>query len=274
MKIASLPLFAALLLSSAPAWAETRTFHESRPLKGERSLAVELSLGTGEVRLAPGSSDKLYDVRVTYDPTKLDPKVRYGENTLSFYTLAQRKWAMPGPNSWELSFTRKIPLTLHADLGTAKSDLDFTGLRLKACTLLMGASLATLRFDTPNPVVLTHLRVEAGATQVKGIGLGNANFETFEFSGGVGHSELDFAGDLRRTGHVKASVTVGHLAIRVPRSLGLRVKAADGWASRVTLPEDLEQEDGRWVSPNYASAKGRIDLEAETSVGTIIIDWE
>ncbi len=272
---AMIPLTAAiLLLTSAPARALSQTFHDARPIKGEKALAVEMTLGTGEVRLEPGAFDKLYDVRAEVDPENLEPKARYAEGTLSIYTLAQRKLAVPGKNSWTLSFTQKLPLTLHADLGTAKSDLDFTGLRLKDCTLLMGASLATLRFNTPNPVVLEKMRIEAAAANVQGIGLGNANFETFEFKGGVGNSELDFAGDYRRKGLVKASVSVGRLVIRVPRSLGLRVKAADGWASRVKLPAELVQEEGRWVSPNFATATGRIDLEAETRVGGIEIKWE
>src|SRR5690606_29581965 len=123
---------------------------------------------------------------------------RYGEGSLSLYTLARKKLAVPGTNQWTLSFNQKLPLSLHADLGAAKSDLNLTGLRLTSLTLLMGASLASFRFDTPNPSVLERMRIEAGASGVKGQGLGNANFETFEFWGGVGNSELDFAGDYRR----------------------------------------------------------------------------
>jgi hypothetical protein len=276
MKKAMIPLAAALALIQpiAPALANTLSFQEARPIKGEKALAVELNLGAGEVSIAPGSFDKLYDVRVDYSPDHLEPKVRYGEGVLSMYTLSQRKIGVPGKNHWAIAFTQKLPLTLHADLGAAKSDLDLTGLRLTDATLLMGASLATVRFSTPNPAVLKRLRIEAGAANVQGFGLGNANFETFEFKGGVGNSELDFAGDYRRKGLVKASVSVGRLIVRIPKSLGLRVKAADGWASRVKLPAELVPEDGRWVSPNFATAPGRIDLEAETRVGGIEVKWE
>lgn len=262
-----------LLLASAPA-AAAATFHDARPIKGEKALAVELTLGTGQVTLAPGAFDKLYDVRVDYAPEHLEPKVRYGEGIVSMYTLAQRKLAMPGQNDWQIAFTQKLPLSLHADLGTAKSDLDLTGLRLTDCTLLMGASLATVRFSTPNPAVLARMRIEAGATSVKGFGLGNANFEAFEFKGGVGHSELDFAGDYRRKGTVKASVTVGRLVVRVPKSLGLRVKAPDTWSNRVKLPAELVLVGDRYVSPNFETAEGRLDLEADTRVGGIEIKWD
>ncbi len=268
-------MLTAIALSSAlPAAAATQTFQDARPIRGEKALAVELTLGTGEVRLEPGAFDKLYAVRAEVDPESLEAKSRYADGTLSLYTLAQRKIGVPGTNRWTMAFTQKLPLTLYADLGTAKSDLDFTGLRLTDATLLMGASLATVRFNTPNPAVLKSFRIETAAANVQGFGLGNANFDLFEFKGGVGNSELDFAGDYRRKGQVKASVTVGRLIVRVPRSLGLRVKAADGWASRVRLPEELKQEEGLWVSPNYATASGRIDLEAETRVGAIEIKWE
>ncbi len=275
MNNATIPLMTAIsLLMSAPSLAHAQTFQDARPLKGEKALAVELALGAGELKLEPGAFDKLYSVHVEYDPENLTPKARYGDGTLSLYTLAQRKIGVPGTNRWTVSFTQKLPLTLHADLGAAKSDLDFTGLRLKDCTLLMGASLATLRFNTPNPVVLDHLRIEAAAANVQGHGLGNSNFQNLEFKGGVGNSELNFEGDYRRKGLVKASVTVGRLVIRVPRSLGLRVKAPDTWATRVTLPPELVQEEGRWVSPNFTTAPGRLDLEAETRVGAIEIHWE
>ncbi len=275
MKKATIPLLAALcLLSGAPAWANSQSLEDSRPIKGEKALAVELNLGAGEVTFAPGAFDKLYELHVDYSPEHVEPKVRYGEGVLSLYTLAQRKLGIPGKNAWTLSFTQKIPVTIHADLGAVKSELDFTGIRLKDLTLLMGASVATVRFSTPNPVAMKQLRIEAGAANVKGLGLGNANFESFDFKGGVGNSELDFAGDYRRKGTVKASVTIGRLVVRIPRSLGLRVKASDGWASRVKLPAELVQEDGRWVSPNFATAAGRIDLEADTQVGGIDIRWE
>lgn len=271
----ALGLAAAMTLPlAAPALASNQSLQETRPIKGERALEVDIRLGAGEVRLEPGSFDKLYDVRVTYSPDHLEPKVRYGEGSLSLYTLARKKLAVPGTNLWALSFNQKLPISLHADLGAAKSDLNFTGLHLTGLTLLMGASLASFRFDTPNPAVMERMRIEAGATGVKGMGLGNANFETFEFWGGVGNSELDFAGDYRRKGTVKAEVSVGRLLVRVPRSLGLRVKAADGWASRVSLPPELVKEGDRWVSPNFATAPGRIDLEAQTRVGGIEVRWE
>lgn len=274
MKTALIPMATAIALFVAPALAAPQIFQDSRPIRGEKALDVEIRLGTGEVKLEPGAFDKLYAVRAEVDPESLEPKSRYADGTLSLYTLSQRKIGVPGTNRWTMSFTQKLPLSLHADLGTAKSDLDFTGLRLTDATLLMGATLATVRFNTPNPAVLKALRIETAAANVQGFGLGNANFERVEFKGGVGNSELDFAGDYRRKGQVKASVTVGRLVLRVPRSLGLRVKASDGWTSRVTLPEELKQEAGYWVSPNYASAQGQIDLEAETRVGAIEIKWE
>lgn len=276
MKKATTALASALLigLTSAPAAAASANFHDARVIKGEKALAAELTLGTGEVAIAPGAFDKLYDVRVDYSPEHLEPKVRYGEGVVSMYALAQRKLGVPGQNAWQVSFTQKLPLKLHADLGAAKSDLDLTGLRLTDCTLLMGASLATVRFSTPNPTVLARMRIEAGAASVKGFGLGNANFDAFEFKGGLGHSELDFGGDYRRKGTVKASVTVGRLVIRVPKSLGLRVKAPDTWSNRVSLPAELVLEGDRYVSPNFATAEGRLDMEADTRVGGIEIKWE
>lgn len=107
---------------------------------------------------------------------------------------------------------------------------------------------------------------------------------------GVGSSELDLTGlalsSLKATtgvgrmevllpaeGRFKAQVdgAIGITVIVIPEGMAVRVKADTALAAR-DLPEGYEEEqDGVYVSPGYANAENRVDLELTQAIGTVEI---
>jgi hypothetical protein len=107
---------------------------------------------------------------------------------------------------------------------------------------------------------------------------------------GVGNSELDLTGlalsSLKATtgvgrmevllpaeGRLQAQVdgAIGITVIVIPEGMAVRVQADTALAAR-DLPEGYEEEqDGVYVSPGYATAENRVDLELTQAIGAVEI---
>jgi hypothetical protein len=66
-------------------------------------------------------------------------------------------------------------------------------------------------------------------------GLGNANFEEMEFSGGASDVTLDFSGSEIRSSKVNISIGAGSVRILLPRHAGVKIKYNDNFFSSLKL---------------------------------------
>jgi hypothetical protein len=96
-----------------------------------------------------------------------------------------------------------------------------------------------LSFEEPNQTEMSLLRYETGASDVKLIGLANANFSTMAFSGGAGNYTLDFSGELQREAVVTVEAGLGNLSLVIPEEVeamvtvegaALNISHGSGWA--------------------------------------------
>jgi len=67
---------------------------------------------------------------------------------------------------------------------------------VKDFDLSTGASSVRLAFNEPNKGSIDQMTIEAGLSKFRAMGLGNANFKSLHFEGGVGKYTLDFHGSL------------------------------------------------------------------------------
>jgi len=195
----------ALIVSPATA-RETEKIHKEIPWKGEKLVEVEIDFGAGELTLSVGSGDLLLDADIETHEDAPRPEIRYrvqdGVGKLRLKTEKREHHRWPRRSHWDLRFGDKVPLTFEINVGANKGRLDFTDLRVRDLEINAGASSIEIIFRKPNPEVLEHIEINAGAARVRAKGLGNANFERLTFEGGVGIYTLDFRGKLNR----KASV--------------------------------------------------------------------
>lgn len=173
---------------------------------------------------------------------------------------------------WFLKFSDAVPISFDVQLGLGKGDFDLSGLQVKDFNLSTGASDVTLSFDEPNRSRIDNISIESGVSKFDGRNLCNANFKRFRFQGGVGAYSLDFGGALNSEVDVDIEVGLGVLTIYVPTQIGARVFYEKSWVSKVDCAEDFESNgDNEYVSENYYSSSGKMNIRVDSGMGSVKI---
>jgi len=279
MKLSSTFWIAALFVmpTLTPTALARRTVTEQKtiPLKNEKTLETSLDFGAGEVELKPLSGRvNLFEGHFTFRPGKIEPEVRYSASRtvgrLDLETHSIKKFFSDNDarNEWDLRFSTEVTHAFDIDVGACEAKLDFSGLPIEEMLFDLGAGDCEIFFHAPNPVEMKRLEINAGASELTIIGLGNARFQNLNFDGGMGDFTLDFSGDLDGDRHADISVGLGSVEIRFPPELGVRVHK-DGALSSVDFDPDLEEvSDGVWESSNYSRAKNRLTIELSIGMGS------
>lgn len=253
----------------------------------EKELKVVLTSSFGSVLFSRGEPEKI--LLLDGSPkTRKDPKtnVEYAiRNRVGYMDLALGEGAKDGEGKkgsfriadwdggkWYLKFTDAVPISFDVQLGVGKGDFDLTGLQVKDFNLSTGASDVTLTFDEPNKSVIDNISIESGVSKFDGRNLCNAHFKRFRFQGGVGAYTLDFGGELTSEVDVDIEVGLGVMTIYVPSGTGARVFYDKSWVSRVDCAADFGSSgDNQFVSDNYYSATGKMNIRIDSGLGSVKI---
>lgn len=190
---------------------------------------LKFRFGAGEFTLAPGA-DALADGTVTYNYAEFKPQVetdggdvtvRMGDKDFKFIPVNDPK------NKWDIKLGDQ-PMNLSIDAGAFDGKFEFGGLALTRLDISAGASDVEINFSELNPAKMSNFTYQTGASDVKIVGLGNANFSLFDFSGGAGDFTLDFSGDLQRDASVKIEAGLSNVIIIVPEGVDAVVTAKGG----------------------------------------------
>lgn len=271
-------LWTALFLTMATQTAfagRTVTEEKNIPLKNEKTLETTLDFGAGELELKSLSGpSNLFEGRFTFRPGRIEPEVRYSASRtvgrLDLETHSIKKFFSDNDarNEWELRFSTEVTHAFDIDIGACEAKLDFTGLPIEELEFNLGAGDCEVFFHSPNPVEMKRIEINAGASELVIIGLGNARFQKMDFDGGVGDFTLDFSGEASGDRYAEISVGLGSIEIRFPPELGVRVHK-DGALSSVDFDPDLEEvSDGVWESSNYRTAKNRLVIDLSIGMGS------
>ncbi len=263
--------------------------HREIPRTGEKELSVNLQAAFGKVYISKGDPKKICTVDIKENDrgkTKgsMNYRVSGGVGKLDLDLNKSDTWSDGDEGedhfklkdietgTWYLHFTDAIPISFNLELGAGKGDFDCSGLQVKNFILSTGASSVVLRFREPNKSLIENMKIETGLSKFVGESLGNANFRHFQFSGGVGSYTLDFAGELRHEADVKVEVGLGSVTILIPRDIGARVQCEESWISKVDVDRDFEEmTDGQYISDNYNTAPGRMNINVESGIGHVKI---
>lgn len=158
----------------------------------------------------------------------------------------------PAHGSTRLFLTKKIPLALDAEMGFGESKLDLSGLWLQNLNLETGANQAHVYLRSHNPGAMDICSVSAGVGEFTMEGIGFLNTSKFEFSGGFGMYNLNFAGKIKKNLEANISVGLGKLSVRVPPDAGrLQVFYDDGVFCSYRLAGIAKRRDGYATSPGF-----------------------
>lgn len=270
---------AAVLLPAVLHGQTMRDFGATRQRHGENRLVAQLDFAAGSLRLLPGPAGELYRYQLRYDSERFAPLVRFGgaenEVRLGLQTIGGTGLRVSSRKQLEqlatVTLSPEVTLALDASLGAVDGDLELGGLQLANVALSTGASRTTVRFSRPNRIRCSSASFITRATDIEIIALGNSRCQAVAFAGGVGTATLDLSGTWSDGATLDLSMTAGELILKIPRSLGVRIRAARflshfpdaGWA----------RQGDELLSPYFGSATRTLDVVLSTRMGSVSVEW-
>jgi hypothetical protein len=244
--------------------------------EGADRLDVVMEFGAGELTIRGRDMSEAAVVEIDFNPKRIDYMIDYrlrgSTGQLELESIFRnRKSIDTDDNIWDVTFSRRYPMSLDIEIGASEAELDLTGIPIEEMSLEIGAAAGTIVFDELNPVRMVSMDIEAGAASLECIGLGNANCEEFSFEGGAGSFELDFRGDFEGEMQISIEIGLGSVDIKLPRDVPVRIEAeTDGWLSSIDFHGgDLEEvDDDEFESPDFDHADRRIILSLEIGMGS------
>jgi hypothetical protein len=247
----------------------TSEFDINQPLPaGSTNAEVDLEMGGGKLNISEGSS-QFVEGSVLYNVPDWKPTLSVNGNTILISQNHTSNVGIPSgkiKNNWNLKLGAS-PLSLRVSAGAYEGTLDLSGLSLTDLEISDGASQAVVRFDTKNPVEMQRLTYKTGASDVKLLGLANANTSEITFDSGAGSYTLDFSGELSRDMNVKISSGLSQVKVIVPDKTHAIVNLTGG-ISNIDL-------DGTWITNGTQyEAQGSgplITININMAVGNLVL---
>lgn len=248
---------------------ETQVININEPLP-EDLAGTELvfKMTGGKFDLSPGA-DGLVNGSITYNVEKWEPEFTRSNY---YYEVKQRNplnfTGIPTgniKNHWDLRLSNALPLNITIEGGASENTYDFSGLQLSRLNIIQGASDTTIRFDSPNPILLQELSFKTGASSAKLLGLGNANFASMEMSCGAGDYTLDFTGSITSDRVVDIKAGVSNITVIIPADMNATINN-QGTVSNINT-------QGTWLVQNetYQTMVGgpTLTINLDMAVGNV-----
>ncbi|HTY10307.1 MAG TPA: LiaF domain-containing protein [Bacteroidota bacterium] len=269
--------------------------HKEIKRTSEKEVHIKLESSFGTVICSKGDPEKVMifdlkteegrkpnvdiDYRINKDVGYLDISHESdGENSVSLNMNDDDEEKNDGnfqSGKWYMRFTDAVPLSIDASLGAGRGDFDMTGLDIKDFTMSAGASSTTLLFGEPNKSEIEDFEIKSGVSKFEGEKLCNANFRRMTFEGGVGSYHLNFDGELHREVEVRIKIGLGAVTILIPRDYGAKIHYQENWFSNFSIDHDFDEErKGVYVTSNYSSAEGRLNIYVESGLGSVKVKLE
>ena len=280
-RLSCLIILILIFSSSAVLAGRIETVRESIEAEGAERIVVEGDFAAGEFRITAGKIDLAAILDISYDPRRVeyvaDYTVKRGRGYLYLESILRRKSNIDTEdNVWDIQLSSEIPATIDLDIGACEADFDLGGIPLENLNLDIGAASGLIDFSSVNPVRLDEISIDAGASELEMTNIGNANFDHFNFDGGVGSFKLDFRGQYNGESTIELDIGLCSADIILPRDVAIRVETdGDCWLSSVEFHnEDLDEvDDDVYESPGFKDADTRIILELSVGLGSIDLYW-
>lgn len=280
MKKRFLVYFGLALILAVSAMA-SRMDHVIRDIKmeGATRLLIIGDFGAGEFTITPDDIESASIVEIKYDKRRIDYDIDYrvknSKGVLELTSYNRNKNNIDTEdNRWDITLSTRYDTELELEIGACEADLDLGGIPLTELTLEIGAASGEIDFSEPNPKRLRTINIEGGACSLEMYSIGNANFDEFNFSGGVGSFGFDFRGEYKGESEIYIELGLGAAKITLPKNIPVKIEIENAnWLSSVDIHGgDLEElDDDLWQSDNFKKAKTRIILNIEVGLGSVDI---
>jgi hypothetical protein len=245
--------------------------------EGAERIVIEADLGGGQFNVVSKDMSEAALVEIEYDPKRVDYEVDYRVKRNSGYLILESntnrgKDLDTDRNIWDVTISTRYPAEMHMEFGACDAEMDLGGIPLEELSLEVGAASGVIDFSQPNPIRMKDLSIDAGASSLELVSLGNARFHEMSFEGGVGSFDIDFRGKYEGESEASIEIGLGSADIIIPHGLAVRIETEGGnWLSSVDFHDDDldEVDDDIYETPNFDDADDRLVLIIEVGLGSI-----
>lgn len=273
------PLAMTVAVAGSASAQTLRDFDYARPLHNERQLRAVVEFGAGRLLIHAGPKDRLYGLALKYDAERFHPIGSYNAATAEVHLGAANdggggirvdlKKALPQVAVVE--FPASVDLSLDVTVGAAEGTLNLGGLRIADLDLKAGASKTTVSFESANAGSCRTVQLTSGAGELSVRGAGNSGCRSWRFDGGVGAVTVDLAGAWPADARMVMNMALGGVTLQAPRDIGIRVTVS-GFMSSFDS-KGFTKSGKTYTSANYASAKRHIEVEVNSALGGVDVEW-
>jgi hypothetical protein len=245
---------------------------------GSDRLEANLELALGRVETAIAEDGYLFQAEVMLPSGRLRPRFaarRMGgiarvDLNLDDASLSPRGVRRAESGMWRIYLPGDTPTELSMKLGATQAVIDLTGVPVSNLDLDCGLSRTDLRFESRNPVEMRELNIDAGLSEFRADGLGNARFRRFSFDGGAGRFALDFTGDdLESTSVADIDVGMADLQITLPQGQAVIVETPESPFVSVDVPSGFSRRGGAWRSPEAGDNSRAFRVRVDSGPGRV-----
>lgn len=250
---------------------EEREERHTFPLAPGESASIDLAFGAGRLQLEAGAPENLLSGYFLYNVAQWTPQIAHEGNHLAIRQGGDEgRWGVPSGtvrNRWELQVSPQVPLHLDLRAGAAEGQLDFTGLQVASLDVNIGTGSFTVRFDEPNRSAMDRMTLDAGASRIEMVGVGNASPGELRVQGGVGDISVDLTGDWAQSADIEVRAGAGALTLRLPEHLGVVVEVRKGLANVDAY--GLRQMGGTYTNDRFGETEIGLDIDIIAGVGNV-----
>lgn len=242
------------------------------PLDDTEEARVNVRFGAGDLTLAAGDPDQLFEGTFRTNVAEWAPEVSWGDGRLRIDQGSSEGIPTTDDvvNEWELYFSPEAELEMDLEIGASDGELDFTGLAVTDLSLGTGASNMDVTFNEPNPADMDELRIQAGAADLMVEGIGNASPGRVRVDGGVGDLTLDFTGAWTKSTDVNIMAGASAVTLIFPRDVGVQVEV-EGLGS-VDADADFSRSGDTYTNSAFGTADVEIVVDLSVGVGDVNLE--
>lgn len=276
------PLLLCFLALQAP--AQQSRLRKDIPSQGEKRLVVNLEVGAATMKLGSHAGPPLVKVDILHTPGKA-PQISYkhsgadGRLTITSKQDDQKGFSILGgkkvvsKDAWTLSISRDLPCVLDVGFGLGSGTADFGGLNIEELTFATGLSEVELNFSMPCQGTARKVELATGLGSMEVKGLSNLKMSALSFAGGMGSALLEFSGKYRQNLNVELDVGMGSLSLKVPESMGVKVRHDDNFLSSHEFDRLERSSNNTWYSGNWREVPGNLSFELSVGMGSVDLEW-
>lgn len=240
-----------------------------------KALRLDVTYGSGSLEIAPADGSWLYNVRlenpfanqksplIAYDSLSRVLRVTSGSGDHINVNFPRPRHD-PETSDLKIGLAKGVPLDIALAFGAGEATAQLGGLSVRRLKIETGASQTTLGFESPNPIPLETLDIEAGAAEFTATGLGNANARHVSVQAGAGSVDLDFSGTWRNDITLDLTAALGAVSIHVPSD----VVIDDNYKVYLGGRDD----NAKGATPRAGTQAYHLHLTGSTTLGSVEID--